>query len=138
DVRFEATCGSLVQAVGADNAAVGISSVMFATARTRFVPVQAADGSWVLPTYENTSSGKYPLVRPLRVVFNRRPDGSMNAAARQFLRYIVSRRGQRVSSLAGSYPLSAEQQRGALRTIGEAPREKSAAESAGSDRVTER
>jgi phosphate transport system substrate-binding protein len=120
DVRMEATGGSLVQAVGANNAAVGILSVMYATARTRLVPVQAADGSCVLPTYENISAGKYPLVRPLRIVFNRRPDGTMNAAAREFLRFVVSRRGQRVIALAGSYPLSTEQQKEALRTIGDA------------------
>jgi ABC-type Fe3+ transport system substrate-binding protein len=56
----------------------------------------------------------------LRIVFNRRPDGTMNAAAREFLRFVVSRRGQRVIALAGSYPLSTEQQKEALRTIGDA------------------
>jgi len=121
DVRFEATLGSLVQAVGAANPAIGVSSVMSATARTRFVPVQATDGSYVLPTYENTVSGKYPLVRPLRIVFNRQPAGRMSPAAREFLLFAISRRGQRIISLAGVYPLTVEQQHDALRTIGETP-----------------
>ena len=121
DVRFEAVPGSLVQAVGADDAAVGFASVMFATERTRFVPLQAADGSYVLPSYENILNGKYPLVRPMRIVFNRRPDGNMNPAAREFMRFAVSRHGQRLIAVAGSYPLTVEQQEEALRTIGEAP-----------------
>ncbi len=121
DVDFESVPSSLAQGVGADDAGVGFASVMFATERTRFVPVQAADGSYVLPSYENVLNGKYPLARPMRIVFNRKPDGSMNAAAREFLRFAVSRRGQRIIALAGSYPLTVEEQQEALKTIGEAP-----------------
>ena len=120
DVRFEPVNGSLVQAAGADPAAIGFASIMFGTERTRFVPLQARDGSWLLPTYENVVSGRYPLVRPLRIVFNRKPDGTMNPVAREFLRFAVSRRGQRIIALADSYPLTAEQQDEALRIIGEA------------------
>jgi phosphate transport system substrate-binding protein len=117
--RFEPVSSSLVQAVGADDAGIGFASVMFATARTRFVPLQAPDGSYLLPSYENTVSARYPLVRPMRIVFHRKPDGSMNPSAREFLRFTVSRRGQRIISLAESYPLTVEQQQEALRTIGE-------------------
>jgi len=120
DVRFEAVPGSMVQAVGADDAAVGFGSIMFATARTRFVPLQSADGSFLPPSYENVLSGKYPLVRPMRIVFHRKPDGSMNPAAREFLSFAVSRRGQRIISLSGSFPITGEQQHEALKTIGEA------------------
>jgi phosphate transport system substrate-binding protein len=121
DVQFEVVPSSLVQAVGADDAGIGFASVMFATARTRFVPLQADDGRYLLPSYENTLNGRYPLVRPLRIVFNRKPDGTMNPAAREFLRFAVSRRGQRIIALAGSYPLTVEQQQAALRVIGDAP-----------------
>jgi phosphate transport system substrate-binding protein len=121
NVHFEPVNGSLVQAAGADPAAIGFGSVMFGTERTRFVPLQARDGSWLLPTYENTVSGRYPLVRPLRVVFNRKPDGSMNPVVREFLRFAVSRHGQRDIAFADSYPLTVQQQDEALRIIGEAP-----------------
>ncbi|MEO8427011.1 MAG: PstS family phosphate ABC transporter substrate-binding protein [Verrucomicrobiota bacterium] len=115
--RFEAVSGSLVQAVGADETGIGFASVMFATARTRFVPLQAADGRYLLPSYENTLSGQYPLVRPMRIVFHRKPDGAMNPVAREFLRFAVSRRGQRIIALADSYPLTVEQQQDALGVI---------------------
>jgi phosphate transport system substrate-binding protein len=121
DVRFESVPTSLVQAVGANDAAIGFASVALATRRTRCVPVQAADGRYLLPSYENVASGHYPLVRFVRIVFNRKPDGTLNKAAREFLRFAVSRRGQRIISLAGSYPISAEQQQQALSTIGEGP-----------------
>ena len=123
---FETVSSSLVQAVGADDAAIGFASVLWATQRTRFVPLMAADGSYWLPTYENTVSNRYPLVRPMRIAFRRMPDGLMNPVAREFLRFAVSRRGQRMSALAGSYPITFEQQQEALRAIGEAPTGKSA------------
>jgi phosphate transport system substrate-binding protein len=119
-VSFEAVPSSLVQAVGAEEAAVGFASVMFATARTRFVPLQASDGRYLLPSYENTLSGQYPLVRPLRIVFHRKPDGSMNPVAREFLRLAISRRGQRIIASAGNYPITLLQQHDAAQTIGEA------------------
>jgi phosphate transport system substrate-binding protein len=122
--HFEMVSSSLVQAVGADDAGIGFASVMWATARTRFVPLQAADGSYLLPSYEHTVNGRYPLMRPMRIAFHRKPDGTMNPVAREFLRFAVSRRGQRMSALAGSYPLTLEQQQEALRSIGEAPRGK--------------
>ncbi len=117
--NFERLSSSLVQSVGAENEAIGFASVMWATARTRFVPVQAADGSYVLPTYANTVSGRYPLVRPMWVVFNRKPDGTMNPVAREFLRFAVSRRGQRIIALAESYPITVEQQQAAWTALGE-------------------
>jgi phosphate transport system substrate-binding protein len=119
DVKFESVSSSLVQAVGADPAGIGCASIIFGTARTRFVPIKADDGEYYLPTYENTSSGRYPLIRPLRIVFNRKPDGSMSPIVREFLRFAVSRRGQRIIGLAESYPLTIEQQQRALKTIGE-------------------
>ena len=121
-VHFEPVSSSLVQAAGADPTVIGFASVMFGTDRTRFVPLQAKDGAWLLPTYENTVSGRYPLVRPMRIVFNRKPDGTMNPVARELLRFAVSRRGQRVMALASGYPLTLEQQEEALRIIGEAPK----------------
>jgi phosphate transport system substrate-binding protein len=119
--HFEPLSSSLVQAVGADHAGIGFASVMFATARTRLVPLQSADGSYLLPTYENTVSGRYPLMRPMRIVFNRKPDGSLNPVVREFLLFAVSRHGQRMIALAAGYPLTLEQQRDALKTIGDAP-----------------
>jgi phosphate transport system substrate-binding protein len=117
DVQFEAVPSSMVQAVGADDAGIGLASVMFATARTRFIPVQSPDGHYRLPSYQETLNGQYPLARPMRIVFHRKLGGAMNPAVREFLRFAVSRRGQRVIALSTSYPLTATQQKEALRAI---------------------
>ena len=42
----------------------------------------------------------------------------MNPVAREFLRFAVSRRGQRIIALSDSYPLTREQQEQALQMIG--------------------
>lgn len=121
DVHFEVVSSSVVQGVGADDAGIGFCSVMFATQRTRFVPLQATNGAYLLPSYQNIIGSQYPLTRPMRIVFNRKPDGSMNPVAKEFLRFAVSRRGQRIIALAHTYPLTIEQQQKALQTIGENP-----------------
>jgi len=118
DVQFEFVPSSLVQAAGADESAIGCASIMFATQRTHFVPLQAANGQYLLPNYENVVSGRYPLVRPMVIVFNRKPDGSMNPVAQEFMRFAVSRRGQRIIAPAECYPITLEQQQQALRAIG--------------------
>lgn len=118
-VNFEPVPSSLVQAAGAYPNAIGCTSVIFGTRRTRLVPLQASDGSWVLPTYSNVVNGHYPLVRPLRIVFNRKPDGTMNPVARELLRFAVSRRGQRIIGLADTYPITPELQKEALRVLAE-------------------
>jgi ABC-type phosphate transport system substrate-binding protein len=56
-------------------------------------------------------------VRPLVIVFNRKPDGTMNPVVQEFLRFAVSRRGQRIIALAEGYPITLEQQQAALRAI---------------------
>lgn len=122
--HFESLSSSLVQAVGADEAAVGFGSVMFGTERTRFVQLQTTNGDYLLPSYENTVTGQYPLARSMQIIFHRKPDGSMNPVTREFLRFAVSRRGQRIIALAESYPLTVEQQQEALRVIGETPPER--------------
>jgi len=119
DSTFERLGSAMAQTVGAQDTAIGFGSVMFATQRTRFVPLQAEDGTYVLPTYENTTNGRYPLVRPLWIVFNRKPDGTMNPVAREFLRFAVSRRGQRIIALAETYPTTREQQKAALGVLEE-------------------
>lgn len=121
DVHFESVASGLVQAVGAEDGAIGFVTPMFATARTRFVPVQATNGQYLLPTYENVISGQYPLIRPMRVLFHRKSPANLNPVVREFLRFAVSSRGQRIIALAGSYPLTPEQQKEALREIGENP-----------------
>jgi phosphate transport system substrate-binding protein len=121
DVHFEVVSSSVVQGVGADDAGIGFCSVMFATQRTRFVPLQATNGAYLLPSYQNIIGSQYPLTRPMRIVFNRKPDGSMNPVAKEFLRFALSRRGQRIIALAHTYPLTIEQQQKALQTIGENP-----------------
>ena len=118
-VRFESIHSSLVQAVGADEAGIAFDSIMFATARTRFVALQAEDGRYLIPSYENVITGKYPLVRPIRIVFNKKPGTGLKPVIREFLRFALSRRGQRINAMGGGYPITPEQQQQALKVIGE-------------------
>lgn len=116
--RFEGIHTSLIQAVGADDAGIAFDSVMFATARTRLVPLKAADGQFLLPTLENVRNGQYPLTRPIQLVFNRKPGGGLKPVVREYLRFAVSRRGQYVNAMDGGFPLTPDQQKEALIAIG--------------------
>lgn len=111
DVRFDRVPLSLVQSVGADDGGITFASVMFATRRTRFVPVLADDGVPYAPTYDNTLSHKYPLLRQHYLVVNKPPGKPLPAPLLELLRFATSRRGQRLVAASGCFPLSADMQR---------------------------
>jgi phosphate transport system substrate-binding protein len=114
DVSFERVPRGMVQDVGAIETAIAVASIIFATPRTRLVPVQASDGTAYPPTQENVSSGRYPLARPIYLVVNKAPGEPLPPLVLEFTRYALSRRGQQIAAFGGNYPISAEQQRQAL------------------------
>jgi phosphate transport system substrate-binding protein len=54
------------------------------------------DGDAYAPTYENVAKGTYPLSRLVFLNLNRTPGKSLNPALEEFLRFVLSREGQRI------------------------------------------
>lgn len=117
DVMAEPVSTSVVQAVGVDAGAIGYASVYYRTARTKLLPVQAVNGELSHPTEADASSGKYPLARYLYLHLGTPRGSDANAAAREFLRFVLSEEGQNAARTAGAFaiaPALAHQQNNAL------------------------
>ncbi len=105
-VREQPGSSSVVQAVAADRAGVGYSGIGYRTADVRAVPLATAPGE---PPFaadmENAYAGTYPLSRFLYIYVNREPNRPLDPLRAQFLRYVLSREGQRVVVKDGYIPL---------------------------------
>ena len=114
DVQFERVPRGMVQSVGADEGGIALASIIFATQRTRLVPLVGRDGVAYPPEYEDVSSGRYPLARPIFIVVNKAPGQPLQPLLLEFLRFALSRRGQQIAAFGGNYPITPEQQRAGL------------------------
>ena len=107
DVSAEPVSTSVVQAVGVDPGAIGYASVYYRTARTRTLAVQTASGELAQPTEVDASSGKYPLARYLYLYLGTPKGGAPNAAAREFMRFVLSEEGQTLTRQSGAFAIPA-------------------------------
>ena len=117
DVTFERVPGGLMNSLAADPASIGFASVMYANDAVRFVPIRVDDKTVSYPSYDQVLNQRYPLARQLLLVVNKPPGKPLPALTREFLRFALSRRGQRMISLGGNYPITPQMQASALELI---------------------
>ena len=117
NVTAEPVSTSVVQAVGVDPGAIGYASVYYRTARTKVLPVESNPGELAYPTESDAAGGKYPLSRYLYLYLGTPRVSGTDAAAREFLRFILSEEGQGIARASGAFaipPPLAHSQRAAL------------------------
>ena len=118
DVSAEPVSTSVVQAVGVEPGAIGYASVYYHTARTRMLPLQTANGELAQPTDADASSGKYPLARYLYLYLGVPKGGDADAAAREFLRFVLSEEGQHAARSSGAFAITPELARSQRAVLG--------------------
>jgi phosphate transport system substrate-binding protein len=98
---------AVVQGISTDVYGIGYSGIGYRTSRVR--PLALADGDGVLhePTIANCISGDYPLARLLHIYVNKSPVNELDPLTREFLKFVLSRDGQRIVIRDGYYPLPA-------------------------------
>lgn len=98
----------IVEAVKADNAAIGYVGVGYAKEASGItvVSIAAREGAEFATPLDprDVESGKYPIARPLNQYVNGAPTG----AIRDFLKFQVSSKGQEVVVRAGFFPIPQE------------------------------
>jgi len=101
---------SVVQSVGASLNGVGYSGIGYKTSNVRAVPLTKKSGStkFVEATSENAVKGKYPLSRFLYVYINKAPNKALTPIEREFVKMVLSKRGQEVVVKDGYIPLPAK------------------------------
>lgn len=100
---------SVVQSVSEDRYAIGYADLSGGgVTGVRVVPIAATDsGTAFGPDAATVASGDYPLARFLRVYFDAAPDSPRAASVREFLRFALSKQGQRCVVRYGFIPLTA-------------------------------
>jgi phosphate transport system substrate-binding protein len=100
----------ILEALSKDRYGIAISNVHYARSEVKAVSLGAADGGpFVAPTKENILNRTYPLTRVVYAFLNRAPGKPVGPKVEDFLRYILSREGQRDVISEGAYlPLPAQ------------------------------
>lgn len=100
----------IVQAVENDPAGIGISNVHYSTPGVKALALSTLEGGApIAPTRENVASRRYPLTRAVYMVMDSDPVHPAGPAVVEFMRYVLSRRGQQAVMQEGNYlPLPPE------------------------------
>lgn len=117
DVTFERVPGGLMNSLAADPASIGLASVMFANEAVRFLPIRVDEHTMSYPSYDQVLNQRYPLARQLILVVNKPLGKPLPALTREFLRFALSRSGQRITSLGGNYPITPQMQATSLQLV---------------------
>jgi phosphate transport system substrate-binding protein len=85
----------LLDAIARDPDGIGYAGLLYTNSRVRPVALAAHSGDpYVLPTRESVVDHRYPLTRLVAIYFNKRPGRPLTPRLREFLRFVLSRKGQ--------------------------------------------
>jgi phosphate transport system substrate-binding protein len=108
-VKEQPGSASVVQGVTEDRFGIGYSGAGYRTSGVRAVPLAETDaGPYFEGTYDEVTTGKYPLSRFLYVYLNKAPGKPLDPLPGEFLKLMLSREGQEVVVKDGYMPLPAK------------------------------
>ena len=94
----------IVDALATDRYGIALSSLHYATPLVKPVALAVLDrGPYVAPTKESLIAQTYPLTRIIPAFVDVRPGHALDPAVREFLRYVLSARGQEAIVRESSY-----------------------------------
>jgi len=106
----EPGAASVILNLGRDQHGIGYSGLGLQTSTVRVVPLAENEGMpYVTPSSVTIADETYPLRRVLYLYVNKDPKGSIPAAAKEFLAFVMSQEGQEAAIKAGFFPLPMNQ-----------------------------
>lgn len=109
---------SVVQSVSASLNGIGYSGIGYKTSGVRALPLTKKAGKpYVAATSENAANKTYPLGRKLWVYVNKQPNKPLAPMHMEFIKMVLSKRGQKVVIKDGYIPLSAKQVKKELKKL---------------------
>ena len=121
-VKEQPGSASVVQGITEDRYAIGYSGAGYRTSGVRAVPLaEQPSGPYFEGTYEEVTTGKYPLSRFLYMYVNKAPGKSLDPVPLEFLKLVLSKEGQEVVIKDGYMPLTPTQVKEELAKIAGAP-----------------
>ncbi len=107
-VKEQPGSAAVVQGVTEDRYGIGYSGVGYRTSGVRALQLaEKPAGPFYDGSYQNVTSGRYPLSRFLYIYVNKAPGRPLDPLVKEYLKLILSREGQEVVVKDGYLPLSA-------------------------------
>lgn len=108
-VKEQPGSASVVQSITEDKGSIGYSGIGYKTSGVKAIALSKKDGETAYaPTYENVLQGKYPLGRMLYVYVVKKPNEPLPKLVEEFIRFVLSREGQKIVVKDGYLPLPAK------------------------------
>lgn len=108
-VKEQPGSAAVVQCVTEDKFGIGYCGIGYESSGVRAIPIaQSAIAAALLPTCENCISDRYPLSRFLLLYVDKHPETGVRPVVAEFLRYVLSKDGQKIVRMDGRFPLSPE------------------------------
>jgi len=100
---------SVVQGVSESINGIGYSGIGYITSGVKAVPLAKKEGApFVAATPDHALDGTYPLSRYLYVYINKNPNKDLTPMEREFIKLVLSKRGQEIVVRDGYVPLPAK------------------------------
>ncbi len=117
-VKEQPGSASVVQSISVDKYAIGYSGIGYRTAGVKALKI-ASDAETVAtePSAQNAFDGSYPLARYLLIYINKNPTKPAQLVVQEFIRFILSKAGQKTVEKDGYYPLTTELAAEGLKSI---------------------
>ena len=120
-VGMHDTEAQVPEKVAADRHAIGFTGMGHVGPGVKALAL-ARDGAgpWIAASYENVAAAAYPLARTVDLVLARRPGAALDPTIEAFVRFLLSREGQRIVRQQNVLlPLTAAQADASLALLGE-------------------
>ena len=117
-VKEQPGSASVVQGVTEDRYGIGYSGIGYKTSGVKAVALAETEtGNFSNGSYEDVTSGKYPLWRYLFIYVNKAPGRPVDPLTAEFLKLMYSKEGQEAVVKDGYMPLSASQAQAELAKV---------------------
>ncbi len=108
-VKEQPGSASVVQGVTEDRFGIGYSGIGYKTSGVKAVPLaETTAGPYSNGSYEDVTSGKYPLWRFLYIYINKAPSRALEPLVAEFVKLMLSKEGQEAVVKDGYMPLPAK------------------------------
>ncbi|MEO6221643.1 MAG: PstS family phosphate ABC transporter substrate-binding protein [Vicinamibacterales bacterium] len=108
-VKEQPGSASVVQGVTADRFGIGYSGIGYKTSGVKAVALsETGTGAYSNGSYEDVTSGKYPLWRFLYIYINKAPSRPLEPLVAEFVKLMLSKEGQEAVVKDGYMPLPAK------------------------------
>lgn len=108
NVNEQPGSASVVLSVGSSRGAIGYAAYGYKTAGVRALPIGDSAETLIPLTSQTVRNETYPFARYLYLVINKKPGEPLPTLEREFLRFVLSKEGQRQVERDGYFPIRAD------------------------------